>query len=296
VREFHGDYHSSSSISSYAYKVGTNRWKEKLAYQVEDYVRVLVNYTEPHGLSSELIGDLRHEGTSRATTWDEWWARARPVWNQWWEARDSGGSREDLRNISHERRGFEIASGASPRAVFRITEPAGRIGRILVDGSVRVEGRIPIDWEEPVAQFAVEILFDDCLVWRTEIAPKRGKEVVFRVREPTPDERRAGDVELIEVSGAWWTASNPCPAGATLHGTPVPPMPLVPPAMHVVACRKSDGSLHGSETIWTIEGDILSEKHYVDGKEHGVQTIWQSTKLAYWLGDRLYYFRRPGCR
>lgn len=294
VKEFHGDVWSSTTISSYANNVGKNNWNEKLTFEVEDYVRVLQALTEPY--DSLLINCLRSEKTLTATTWDEWWARARPLWNEWWQAKASGRarSREDLWNICHIRHGFQMTRDASQQASVRIAEPVGRIARIIVDGSVRVEGRIPIGLEESVNDLAVEVLFDDCLVWWKSLAsdPFEDKEKILRVREPTSDEQRAGNVELIEVSGAWWTRANPCPPGATLHGTPVPPEP---PPGHVVACKKSDRSLHGSETTWTHGGEIISEKHYLDGKMHGIQTYWQSMKSVYWLGERLDYFRRPGC-
>jgi hypothetical protein len=106
VREFHGDYYSSSTIAVYAFNVGKNRWNEKLTLEVEDYVDVLLGLSEPYDPFHTLVNSLREENTFTAATWDEWWARARPLWNEWWDAKESGRakSRDDLLNISRKRR------------------------------------------------------------------------------------------------------------------------------------------------------------------------------------------------
>jgi len=107
---------------------------------------------EDHSWESDLINGITSVAHSRqATSWDEWWDGARPVWRDWWRLTGEGRrppDRWEWLNEVNAYGGFRWnrVPSPQPRTVLRVVGPAGTRCRIVTEGMTVAEGELPLEF------------------------------------------------------------------------------------------------------------------------------------------------------
>lgn len=129
----------------------SNALKNKYAVKIVDPKYPGMVY-EDHGLDSDLINAIRSVSQSlKATSWDQWWDGARPVWRDWWRLTGEGRrppDRWEWINIENEYSGFRWTRDPSrePRTLLRVVGPPGARCRIVTDSMTVAEGEVPLEF------------------------------------------------------------------------------------------------------------------------------------------------------
>ena len=105
--------------------------------------------SEPYE-EADLVNAIRQTPAFRQTTWDGWWAAARPVWTRWWRMsgdRTAPPDREAWLTAAQALEGYRLERRAHPHGGtgLRLLGPRFAHGEVHIGERLVWSGSLPVD-------------------------------------------------------------------------------------------------------------------------------------------------------